>query len=439
MSTLNHLVLHLKTHGIQKRKGLYLLGIVILFWALFDGIMTYIVPIVITDSGMSKTLMGIILGTSSIAGALFDFIACKLFHNTVYKRLFLAMFVICFSFPFILFKAQSFLMFVIAVGLWGVYYDLKSIGIFSYVGRFTPREEHSESFGVLQVFSALGYVIAPLIVGFLIADSLNWQPFVLSWIFLTLSVVFFVILMTQTRKERDYTLTGDIPASSEKKMSVWSEVLFWGKVGRILFPVLLLTFFLNIVDSFFWVLGPLVAEGLSGIHEFSGLFMTMYALPPLLVGWIVGSFTRRYGKKRTAFVSLLCGSVFLMLFSFIYNPYLLMFDVFVVSMFLSMAFPSINGAYADYISETGEYEREIEGLEDFYYNLGYVVGPMTAGFLADQLGNGNTFSLIGLFGAVASLVLIFVTPKSIDVRVRLKDSASPAVAKFEEPIALYNR
>jgi len=167
--------------------------------------------------------------------------------------------------------------------------------------------------------------------------------------------------------------------------------------------------------------------------------MTMYALPPLLVGWIVGSFTRRYGKKRTAFVSLFCGSVFLMLFSFIHNPYLLMFDVFVVSMFLSMAFPSINGAYADYISETGEYEREIEGLEDFYYNLGYVVGPMTAGFLADQLGNGNTFSLIGLFGAVASLVLIFVTPKSIDVRVRLENSASPVVAQFEEPTALYNR
>lgn len=420
---LNHLIVHIKNYGIQKKKGLYLLSIVILFWALFDGIITYIAPIVITESGMSKTLMGIIIGTSSIAGALFDFIACRLFSNTYYKKLFMIMFVICLVIPLILFKAHSFLMFVIAMALWGIYYDLKNIGIFNYVGRFTPKEEHTESFGVLQVFSAVGYLVAPLLVGILIAESLGWEPFILSWIFLAISIVFFVILTYKTRSEEKLILSEIDPGFMRKQKGTWSEVIIWGKLGKILFPVLLLTFFLNFADSFFWTIGPLVAESLSGIKQFSGIFMTAYALPPLLVGWLVGSFTRKYGKKRTSFISLLMGSVFLTLFSFIDNSLLLMLNVFAVSFFMSMAYPAINGAYADYISETYEYEKEIEGLEDFYTNWGYVIGPMMAGFMADQFGNENTFSVLGIMGVVTAVILILITPANIDIREKLKTTA----------------
>lgn len=425
MPTFNHLFVHIKNYGIRRRKSLYLLSIVILFWALFNGIITYIVPIVITQDGISKTLMGIILGTSSVAGALFDFIACKLFRNTYYKRLFIVMFAVCFAVPLILFQAHSFLMFVIAMALWGIYYDLKNIGIFNYVGRFTPQEEHAESFGVVQVFSSVGYLVAPLVVGFLIADSLNWQPFVLAWIFLTISIIFFVILIYKTRAEEKFILAELTPEFVERKRNTWSEVVLWGKVGKILLPVLLLTFFLNLADSFFWTIGPLMAESLSEIKQFSGIFMTVYALPPLLVGWMVGTFVRKYGKKHTAFLSLFFGSVFLIFFSLINNPFLLILDIFVTSFFFSMAYPAINGAYADYISETSEYEKEIEGLADFYTNLGYVIGPMMAGFMADSLGDGNTFSLLGFLGAMTALVLIIITPKNIDVRDRLKNSAQP--------------
>lgn len=425
MPTFNHLFVHLKNYGIRKKKGLYLLSIVILFWALFDGIITYIAPIVITQSGISKTLMGIIVGTSSIAGALFDFVACKLFRNTYYKRLFIIMFAVCFAVPLILFKAHTFLLFVVAMALWGVYYDLKCIGTFNYVGRFTPKAEHAESFGVLQVFSSVGYLVAPLLVGFLIADSFNWEPFILAWIFLTLAVIFFVILTYKTHREEKLILMDIIPGFCERPKGMWPEAVLWGKIGRVLFPVLALTFFLNLTDAFFWTIGPLIAESLSGVEQFAGIFMTVYALPPLLVGWLVGSLTRKYGKKHTSFVAFFLGSVCLLFFSLIDNPFFLILDVFLASFFLSLAYPAINGAYADYISETNEYEKEIEGLEDFYTNLGYVVGPMLAGFMADQLGDGNTFSLLGFLGASIALVLIIITPKSINVRVRLENQAKP--------------
>src|SRR4030042_5053659 len=91
MRDLRHLMLHVKTYG-QKHQALYLLSLVILFWAVFDGITTYVTPLVLTENGMSKTVMGLIIGSSSVFGAGFDFLMCKLFKNSYYRRVFLAMF-----------------------------------------------------------------------------------------------------------------------------------------------------------------------------------------------------------------------------------------------------------------------------------------------------------------------------------------------------------
>lgn len=416
------LIAHVRNYGIRRKKVLYLLGVVILFWALFDGIVSYIVPIAITENGISKTWMGLIIGTSSVAGALFDFTAFKLFRNTYYKRLFMLMFAICFGFPFLLFSAHSFTLFVVAMILWGVYYDLRMIGTFNYVGRFSDRDEHSQDFGVVQVFAAMGYLLAPLIVGLLIADSFNSQPFVLAWVFLAISIICFFILITQTREEAARQASLDRVAVPPHR-TLWTEAVLWSRLGRILFPALFLTFFLNFSDAFFWTIGPLVAQGLSGLEKFGGIFMTVYAFPPLIVGWVVGSFTSKFGKKYTAFTALFVGSLFLTLFNFIDNSFALILDVFSLSFCLSLAYPAINGAYADYISETEDYEQEIEGLEDFYTNIGYVIGPILAGALSDLLGIGSTFSLLGVLGMMTASFLWWITPRSINVRAQLAASS----------------
>jgi MFS family permease len=81
-----------------------------------------------------------------------------------------------------------------------------------------------------------------------------------------------------------------------------------------------------------------------------------------------------------------------------------------------MALPAINAAYADYISEAPQVEGEIEGLEDFAFNIGYVVGPISAGVLADILGMKGAFSILGAFGAALAFILLVVTPKNIVIR-----------------------
>jgi len=423
MLKLQYTLDNLKTKSFNTRTALYLFCLVILFWALFDGVVSYLVPIVITESGISKTLMGVILGTSSIAGALFDFLACRLFKNTYYKRFFMFMFAICLIVPFILYRADSFVWFILAMILWGVYYDFKGMGIFNFVSNFTPAEKHTESFSLIQVFLSLGYLISPLIVGFLIADSLNWKPFVLAWIFIGMAIIFFVILLLVTRNAQKFSQ--EEGHFLEAQVGIWHEALLWSKVGRILFPVLLMTFLISLTDAFFWTVGPLIAEDLiSYMGDFSGLFMTMYVLPSLFVIFIVSFFTKRMGKKRIAVLAYFFGSVILICLAALSGSLFLFAAVFLASLGISLASPALNGAYADYISETVEYEKEIEGLQDFYVNLGYVVGPMLAGFMADRLGNLETFTLLGFVGGVCSLILLVAMPKAITVGKRMREQSS---------------
>jgi MFS family permease len=354
--------------------------------------------------------MGVIIGSSSVAGALFDFLICRFVKRTNHRRILIFMFALCFVYPLILWEAKVFFVYLIAMAIWGLYYDLHNISKFEFIGHNAEKEDHTDSFGLLQVFQSLGYLLAPILAGFVIGEVVGWGSFALAWIFLSISFVFFLVMLKLTKDDKNF-------GAHCKPINFFVEINLWRSLGKLILPVLVLTLLLNVTDSFFWTIGPIVAEGFpEKYHHFAGFFLAAYSLPPLLVGWFVGNATKKYGKKRTAFASFLAGSI---IFSFLFlvdNPVALMLIVFVASCFIAFAWPAINGAYADYIRESKTMEREIEGLEDFFTNLGYVFGPILAGLLADTLGDLGAFSALGLAGVVSALFLLQYAAKAIVIK-----------------------
>lgn len=403
MRDLHHLMLHVKTYG-RSHQALYILSLLILFWAVFDGITTYVTPLVLTESGLSKTAMGLIIGSSSVFGAVFDFLMCKLFKNSHYRRVFLAMFAFSFFYLLVLATAKTPWLFLLAMVLWGVYYDLKNFGSFDFVARFIRSAEHSSSFGVLSVFQASGYILAPLLAGLLIRQTVGVIPFIIAGVFLLIA---FLILLFLFKREKVYVQ--ELLPIQYRYRGFLSEIKLWRRLDRVLLPVLIMVMMLNIIDAFFWTIGPLLTGG--------SLFLTAYQLPALLVGWFVGSVTAKFGKKNTAFVSLLTGSLVLGLLGYLDEPVLIITAVFSSSLLMSLSWPALKAAFADYLKEAGKYEKEIESLEDLYTNFGFVIGPALAGFLADQLGNAKAFSVLGLFGVATAIYLMKTTPKKIVVSI----------------------
>lgn len=391
-----------------KHSHIYLLGLLMFFWSTFDGILAYLSPIIITDHGFSKTYMGFIIGSSSVFGAIFDTIAIRILPSTHYRRVFMIMFTLCLIYPFVLFNANTIVIYIIAMAIWGVFYDLKNFGLFDFIARNTPEEEHSSSFGVVQVLSSMGYLLAPIIAGAVVIETITWQPFSYSLVFLGCAFVCFLILISNK-----FTGQSQQPVAHRKNIF---NIRAWFSLDRVIFPVLLMTFVLYLIDAFFWTIGPLFAETFNLPGQRGELILSAYTFPGLIVGWLVSFATKRFGKKKTAFTSLFFGSLLLSILVFAKDYYVALVLVFISSVFLSLALPAVNGVYADLIQENSKYEEEIEVLTDFYTNLGYILGPMAAGFMADVFGNAASISGVGIFGVLVALLLIKITPRHIELR-----------------------
>jgi MFS family permease len=375
------------------------------FWTVFDIILTYITPLILTEHGLSYTATGIIIGTSSIAGAAFDLLFCKIFTNANFRRIYMVMFALCALYPLILWQSKTIWLYVLAMIIWGIYYDLRNLGCFDFVGRNIPKEEHAASFGILQVFESLGVIVAPLITGLVIVEVIDGTPFILSWVFLGIAFVFFIMILM-----RKTTLTSMAIEDRHDERTTVKHSLIWANIIKNLYPILFLTFFLNLSDAFFWTIGPIFAESFD-MHHLNGIFLTAYMLPLLLIGWFVGSITKKFGTRRTAFISLALGCLVLTSMSFVHNPYMLTGIVFIAGCFLALAWPAVNGAYADYISEYESISEDLEGIEDFSENIGYILGPISAGILADTLSIPYAFAVMGLVGCVSALLMLRMSLK----------------------------
>lgn len=383
------------------------------FYTLFDGLLSYLLPIHITGLGFSNSQMGLIIGSSNIFGLIFDFLLAKYITNTHYRRLFLVVYGLCFIYPLLLWSAKTLPIFMIAMSVWGLYGDLNNFATFDLVSRRSKFNDHSKTFGILGVFRSLGYLIAPIIAGAIVVNVVNFFPFSLALSFISITLIFYLILV-QLSPKKDSPEFDRTP--KYRKYNFVHEFHLLKNIAKILFPVLIFSATLCVFDAVFWTIGPIFSKGFPEFADFGGLFMAAYTLPVLFVNWFIKPITLRFGKKKTALIAFLLGNLFLLPVSLISHPLPIIFFVFLSSVLSSVAWPSLEGAYADYITESNSYQKEIESLNDITANIGYIIGPIFGGFMADFVGVRQVFLPLIIFNLLIVLILLKVTPKAITVR-----------------------
>lgn len=388
----------------RSHRALLALAVMVFFFAVFDTLLVYALPLMLSERGFSKTELGLIIGSSSMAGAALDVFLSRILKNTDFRRMFLFVIAGCAGYFVLLLGANSVFTYLVAMAVWGLYWNFLSYGLYNFVGG-SDKKEHASSWGILDVFKGLGLIVAPLIASYAIGERVGPPIFAVSWFFLCCIYLFYLLLLRISNAPHKRVVTHKTGTSSHS---------FW-KVGKILAPVLLLNMLLFVFDLSFATIGPLISQGLKGEHSVGGLFLTLYYLPTILVLWIVGPVTAKYGKKRTSFIGFILGTMAVGSFIFVGKTPLLLPIVFISSVVSSLAWPSLKGCFADYIGESPEYEREIEILTSFFTNIGCVLGPVLAGFLADQVGDLQALSVIGFSCGVVALFVYKATPRKIHV------------------------
>jgi len=392
------------------------IGLMLFFWTLADAILSYSTPILITNQGISESQMGLIYGTSSIFGAFIDFVLSKNVKNASYRRFFLIVFIIYILYPIIIWQANTVLFFLLCMLIWGLYYDLVTFGIHTFVSEEIDSKQHASGHAFISVFKSLGFILGPIIASYFVAENYLFQTQYIIVVLFIMGALFLLINWFISKKKEsasDYKRVKEV-----KNNSLLEEIRSWLYVWKKIKYVLILVILFFAVSAVFWTIGPLLSKEFEYFPQFGGLLLAANILPPLYMSWLVRKVTSKYGKKRTAHITYAIYCLMLGTIGFIHNPYIILIIVLIAASIGSFSLPAIEGAIADYVAESKNHDSEIIGVYDFSTNIGYMIGPIFAGVVADFLGNMMTFTAIAIIGVFVSLFLLFVTPKSIQIETK---------------------
>lgn len=419
-------------------KVLFCICSMLFFFALFDGLVTYITPVAIKDAGYSNTTLGMLLGFSSLAGAIFDFLLSKYITNTHFRRIYLLMFAAAALYPLLMLGVNSLMIFLAAMGVWGLYYDLSNFGLLDFVSRKFEESKRPVILYLINGNITTGYLVFYFVFAAGIVISMSLETAMLMYIILGFSFLFFLALLFFNRKDKIDLL----PLNVTKPLSFFFEAKLWMKINKIILPLVLLTLLFSIAESFFWTLGPLMTQNMKKLQAVSDDIynlpfdnndpnaiylvhesvksvypsdMTLLVLAVMAISMIgVLVFLReRLGKMHTAYAIFYIGSVMMAFLYFAQKDIDVVYNIMFAFGFFSFAIPILDSAYTDYINKFSAVEKELQGIRDFFVNMGYVAGPVISGILADKVGYVRAFSVLGISYLIIVLAAILLLSRSV--------------------------
>lgn len=186
---------------------------------------------------------------------------------------------------------------------------------------------------------------------------------------------------------------------------------------------------LTLLDSSFWTMGALLSEELRNDGFLGNFVIAAYILPSVFMSLIARQIAKPWGKKKTAFATALIGSLILILGGLIVSGSFFVLVILAAAFFLSISYPEMYAVFEDFVARMNHNGNDMVGLEGSATSLGYIIGPVLAGFLSTYVGYQYTLvSFAIIFFATAIVAYIKVPPK---VRLpqselaQIDDQASP--------------
>jgi hypothetical protein len=293
--------------------------------------------------------------------------------------------------------------FLMAMGVWGVYYEFFGFASHQFVADTVPFKFHAASWAFLGIFKNLAYFLGPMLASLLILKGSGVPAFGAIILALTGGAVLLASGKTQNRPvEVDF-----------KEVNLIKEMEHWFTLARYVWPMVVMSLFLGLIDSVFWTTGAIWTEELARESFWGSLLIPAYQLPSLFIGMTAGRWKIYEGKKRLAIKFMLLAGILLAGLGLVKTVPLIVFLIFASSAMLAITYPMADAVYSDIIARLGRKRSHLIGLTGSTINLAYIVGPIMGGFLAEAFGERLTFSLLGVITVLVALILLVFIPRKL--------------------------
>jgi MFS family permease len=381
-------------------------GLVLFFVLLADAVLADWVPGYMQGVLGSPAKMGLMMAFSSLIGLAMDVIFPQMLRSSGVHKL--AGGAIVGSLVFILSMLGSTwfsygLILMVAMAAWGIYYELDSFMTKQFVAGVAPREFRSAVWGAVGVVRNLAYFFGPIIGGMMVGWGDRGVVFGAGGV-LALAYILFLFIKLPHLGENEEPIHGLHPVE---------EIKHWFSLGRRIWTILVMSVMLGVIDATFWTTGTVLNDRLAEVSQVGGWFLPAYMVPSLFIGVVIAKWGVSTGKKKWAELFVLLGCALLGSLIWMKSVESVILVVVMASIFMAMAWPLLDAVYTDLVVRAKRGRKHMIGLSSSTLSMGYIIGPIIAGFLAGKFGELTTFAITGWGVAVITLILMMVTPKKL--------------------------
>jgi len=350
--------------------------------------------------------MGLIISFQSVVGFAADLIFPRILKSVRVRRLVFWTILTSALTSFFL-TASTFApyiaIFVITMTLWGIYYELINFANYQFMGSVVPVQMRAGAWGFAGIFVNLAYFLGPFIAA----------QFLLHGVFLTQGtiIIFLVVslvLLTLTKKMHD--------APTQVKLTdlnPFTEFKHWMTLSTVIWPVLIISLVMGIIDATFYTVGTVWTEKLTMVNPWGVWFLPLYSLPCICLGIPLSNWEIVKGKKKLLIKLMGLSGIIFMAIAFSDSVPWQLLIVGLASSVLAISYPLLQGVYSDIIARMGQEKKGMIGLTSSFMNISYIIWPVFAGLIASRVGERLTFSYLGGGVLVVSIILLLATPKKL--------------------------
>jgi len=385
-------------------------SVVLFFVYLGDAILSDWVPGFMQESLGGSLVMGVVMSFSSIVGFGADLIFPQLLRLTTANKLMTLAMGSSLVFAGVLLWSIQWpvvALFLVAMAVWGVYYEFLGFGGAQFVSETVQPAERAGVWAVIGVFKSLAYFLGPILGSYLFLSQGNRPVVLLAAGFVSLGYLIWRLL-GKLKKARESVMT-----EPGEKLNLLDEMGHWWVLFGHVWPILMVSLFLGLIDATFWTTGAVLSDTLAQKHWAGGMFLPFYMLPPVIVGLLVAKWGIKSGKKKMAEKFMALGGLALTLLGLGDSLWLMLGAALVCGAVLSVAWPLTDAVYSDIIARMGRERKHMIGLSNSTISLAYIIGPVAAGALASVMGERLTFVAVGLGTVAVAVVLLQVTPRKL--------------------------
>jgi len=391
--------------SLKERKTFVSICVVALFYATGAGALWFLLPVMAEEFTKDITVVGILLSIPYVISTIVAIPSGELSDRVGRKTVGIIGLLIVILIGVIVPLVSSLPQFILFAIVLGLSVQLINAPARAFVMDIAPQKMTSEYFGIFISSINLGLAIGPMMVGFLMRDSLSIGITTVSYMYILIGLIGLFIFSTlnDTIKERE-------PLSDGIKNMLRTDKVFrrgirqYRELKNLGMLVLVLTILFTITDGVVWTLEPLYYQYLKLSSSMGSLILAMFILPLIVLGLPAGRLADKYGKLKALVFGVVLSGISLILFGFSHTTLTLLLSAFFTSAGLAFAWASVSGLITD-ISVNKD-RGCITGVWNMFMDIGYVIGPFLGGMIAGYFHNiGNAFSTMGLI-LLFSIILI---------------------------------